>query len=133
MPSQKILLADDEEPVREVVRPMLEYGGYAVEEASNGHETIELVREVEPDMVLLDLNMPDMDGYTVLLKLKSHLQRHNIPVICLSGKFVGDEYEKHSRAFGAIHHLEKPIGRRDLLAAVDEAFLQCEDQPGTDE
>lgn len=133
MESKTILLADDEDPVRGVLRPLLEHAGYQVAESRNGHETVEMVREINPDLILLDLNMPGMDGYTVLLTLKSHLIRHNIPVVVLSGEFVGVEYQKHSRAFGAIYHLEKPVGHKELLAVIEKAFLQQEEGTGNDE
>ena len=124
MASETILLADDEQVVRSVLRPMLEHGGYHVEEATNGHETVQLVRDTNPDLVILDLKMPDLNGYSVLLRIKSQASGDDIPIIVLSGEFVGDEYREHSEELGAIRHLEKPVGQQKLLRVVQEAIAE---------
>ena len=120
--SRTILVADDEAIVRDTLRALLEDAGYEVEEAANGQEAVHATRTVRPDLVILDINMPDLDGYSVLLLMKSQPLQRDLPVIVLTGEFVGEEYERHSQALGALYHVGKPIGRDRLLSVVKEAL-----------
>ena len=79
----KILIADDEAEIRNVLHLYLEIDGYEVVEAENGLEALEKIRREQPDLVILDIMMPGLDGYRVLRNIR---EQNNIPVIMLSAK-----------------------------------------------
>src|SRR5256886_1358232 len=85
----KVLLVDDEDSLRKVMRDLLERDGYAVTEARDGVQALDQVDRVGPDIIVLDLNLPGLDGYGVLSHLRSRPATANIPVIVLTAK--GDE------------------------------------------
>lgn len=117
-----IVIADDDDIVRETVQQLLSHFGYTVHKAANGQEALDTVKRLRPDLVILDVNMPDLDGYTVLLLVKSQPLYRDLPIIVLTGDFVGEEYEKHSQALGALYHLRKPVEKEKLLSVVAEAL-----------
>ena len=79
----KILVADDEAEIRDVLRLYLEKDGYEVVEAADGMEALEVCKRAKPDLVILDIMMPGIDGYRVLRNVR---ENSNIPVIMLSAK-----------------------------------------------
>ena len=83
-----ILIADDEAEIRQLLRLYLEKDGYEVMEAENGVEAMEILRQREIHLILLDIMMPQLDGYQVLRKLR---QESNIPVIFLSAKGADED------------------------------------------
>src|SRR6185503_10139698 len=87
--SAKVLLVDDEDSLRKVMRDLLEREGYVVTEARDGVQALDQVDRVGPDIIVLDLNLPGLDGYGVLSHLRSRPATANIPVIVLTAK--GDE------------------------------------------
>ncbi len=114
---KKILLVDDEPELRTAVKIRLEVEGYKVIPASNGKECLELARTENPDLIILDLMMPVMDGYTALRRLKEDPDLSHIPVIILSikekikmeGLFISDLVEDY---------VEKPFETEELLTKV---------------
>src|SRR5437879_4471144 len=88
-PVSKVLLVDDEDSLRKVMRDLLERDGYFVAEARDGVQALDQVDRVGPDIIVLDLNLPGLDGYGVLSHLRSRPATANIPVIVLTAK--GDE------------------------------------------
>ncbi len=121
-PKAMILLVEDEDTLRRVMRDLLEQEGYAVCEASDGAEALEQVDRHAPDLVLLDLNLPNVDGYTVLAQLRSRPATRSLPVVVLSAR--GDEdNEVRVLRLGATDFLTKPFRPRALSARL-EATLQ---------
>jgi type II secretory ATPase GspE/PulE/Tfp pilus assembly ATPase PilB-like protein/CheY-like chemotaxis protein len=121
-PRATVLLVEDEDTLRRVMRDLLEQEGYAVCEARDGAEALEQVDRFAPDVVLLDLNLPNVDGYTVLAQLRSRPATRNLPVLVLSAR--GDEdNEVRVLRLGATDFLTKPFRPRALSARV-EATLQ---------
>ncbi|MBT9311969.1 response regulator [Leptothoe kymatousa TAU-MAC 1615] len=121
--SQKtILVIDDDQDAREILRRSLDEAGYNVVCASNGEQGLALAEELLPDAITLDVMMPQMDGWSVLRQLKEKPTVADIPVILLS--IVDDRPMGHS--LGAADYLTKPIDRRRLLGVL-EAHLS--DQP----
>jgi type II secretory ATPase GspE/PulE/Tfp pilus assembly ATPase PilB-like protein/ActR/RegA family two-component response regulator len=121
-PKATVLLVEDEDTLRRVMRDLLEQEGYAVCEARDGAEALEQVDRFAPDVVLLDLNLPNVDGYTVLAQLRSRPATRNLPVLVLSAR--GDEdNEVRVLRLGATDFLTKPFRPRALSARV-EATLQ---------
>jgi CheY-like chemotaxis protein len=116
-----VLLVDDEDQLRRVMRDLLERDGYAVAEARDGVQALDEVDRHAPDVIVLDLNLPGMDGYSVLSQLRSRQNTREIPVIVLTAK--GDE-DNEVRVFelGADDFLTKPFRARALSARL-EALL----------
>jgi type II secretory ATPase GspE/PulE/Tfp pilus assembly ATPase PilB-like protein/CheY-like chemotaxis protein len=117
-PASKVLLVDDEDSLRKVMRDLLERDGYVVAEARDGVQALDQVDRVGPDIIVLDLNLPGLDGYGVLSHLRSRPATANIPVIVLTAK--GDE-DNEVRVFelGADDFLTKPFRARALSARLE--------------
>jgi CheY-like chemotaxis protein len=113
-----ILLVEDEESLRKVMRDLLEREGYTVAEAADGVQALDAVDRHAPDVILLDLNLPGLDGYSVLQQLRSRESSRSIPVIVLTAK--GDE-DNEVRVFqlGADDFLTKPFRARALSARLE--------------
>jgi CheY-like chemotaxis protein len=114
----RVLLVDDEDQLRRVMRDLLERDGYTVTEARDGIEALDQVDRTAPDIIVLDLNLPGLDGYGVLSHLRSRRSTENIPVVVLTAR--GDE-ENEVRVFefGADDFLSKPFRARALSARLD--------------
>ena len=113
-----VLLVDDEDQLRRVMRDLLERDGYTVIEAREGVEALDQVDRHGPDIIVLDLNLPGLDGYGVLSHLRSRRGTEAIPVVVLTAR--GDE-ENEVRVFefGADDFLSKPFRARALSARLD--------------
>jgi CheY-like chemotaxis protein len=111
----KVLLVDDEDQLRRVMKDLLERDGYEVTEAADGVEALDQVDRHAPDIVVLDLNLPGLDGYGVLSHLRSRPATQDIPVVVLTA--LGDE-DSEVRVFelGADDFLSKPFRARALSA-----------------
>src|SRR5438876_1239080 len=118
LPARKVLLVDDEDSLRKVVKERLERDGYIVAEAGDGAQALDQIDRVGPDIIVLDLNMPGLDGYGVLSHLRSRPATADIPVIVLTAK--GDE-DNEVRVFelGADDFLTKPFRARALSARLE--------------
>jgi len=114
----KVLLVDDEDSLRKVMRDLLERDGYNVSEARDGVQALDQIDRVGPDIIVLDLNLPGLDGYGVLSHLRSRPATASIPVIVLTAK--GDE-DNEVRVFelGADDFLTKPFRARALSARLE--------------
>ena len=113
-----VLLVEDEDTLRRVMRDLLEQEGYVVCEARDGAEALEQVDRFAPDVVLLDLNLPNVDGYTVLAQLRSRPATRELPVLVLSAR--GDEdNEVRVLRLGATDFLTKPFRPRALSARLE--------------
>ncbi len=117
-PARKVLLVDDEDSLRKVMKELLERDGYLVTEARDGVQALDQVDRVGPDILVLDLNLPGLDGYGVLSHLRSRPATAMIPVIVLTAK--GDE-DNEVRVFelGADDFLSKPFRARALSARLE--------------
>ncbi len=117
-----ILVVDDERAIQRFLRPSLEENGFAVIEASNGKTALELAASKKPDVILLDLSLPDMDGLDVLKRLR---EWSSAPVIVVSAR--GEESDKISGLDqGADDYLIKPFGVEELLARIRVALRHAE-------
>jgi type II secretory ATPase GspE/PulE/Tfp pilus assembly ATPase PilB-like protein/CheY-like chemotaxis protein len=117
----KVLLVEDEEQLRRVMKDLLEREGYMVAEARDGVQALDEVDRHAPDIIVLDLNLPGLDGYSVLQQLRSRPATRDIPVMVLTAK--GDE-DNEVRVFelGADDFITKPFRARALSARL-EAIL----------
>lgn len=113
----RILIVDDHSPARSLIRACVTLDGHAVVEAGNGADALEALRKLPFDLVLLDLVMPEMDGYQVLEALRTIPGAASTPVITLSER---DETIDAMRAaeLGALDHLSKPFGYDELEKSV---------------
>ena len=119
----KILLVEDEDSLRRVMKDLLEREGYVVFEARDGVQALDQVDRHAPDLIMLDLNLPGLDGYTVLEQLRSRPATAHIPVIVLTAK--GDE-DNEVRVFelGADDFLTKPFRARALSARLQAVLAR---------
>ncbi len=113
----KILIAEDERDIRELISFTLEFEGYDVIMAPNGEDALELVFKERPDLVLLDVRMPRLDGYEVCRSIKHDVTIEHIPVAFISAKGQQSEIDEGIRA-GAVDYLIKPFSRDQLLTMV---------------
>lgn len=113
-----ILVADDTAAGRELVRTMLERYGYDVIEATEGFHALRVARELQPDLIILDLNMSGMDGFQVIEELRRDSAFAETPVIALAAN-IGNEDLRRATAAGFTGYISKPIGSRELRAEVE--------------
>jgi excisionase family DNA binding protein len=109
-----ILIVDDDDRLREFVRVNLEMEGYAVREASNATEGLAALEDEPPDLILLDVMMPQVDGWEMLRRVQERHGVGTIPVIMFSGK-VDDEALKRATSRGAQGFIGKPFNPQDLI------------------
>jgi len=116
---KKILIADDRRQVVELVRVSLEGEDYKIVDASDGKEALKRVRLEKPDLILLDVVMPKMDGFEVCRQLKKDPQTQEIPIIMLTAK--GQEVDKEkARQVGVRDYITKPFSPSALLIKIEE-------------
>jgi CheY-like chemotaxis protein len=116
-----VLLVDDEDQLRRVMRDLLERHGYTVVEARDGAEALDEVDRHGPDIVILDLNLPGVDGYSVLSQLRSRTSTRQLPIIVLTAK--GDEdNEVRVLELGADDFLTKPFRAKALAARLENVL-----------
>jgi CheY-like chemotaxis protein len=108
MSPERILVIDDEEDIREVAALTLETAGYEVLTAANGLEGIERARAEQPDAILLDVMMPELDGPATLLRLQEAEATRGIPVLFLTAKIQSSD-RRHLAALGAVAIMPKPF------------------------
>lgn len=124
-PGLKALVVDDEPAVRRFLRTSLEPRGYQVSEASSGHEAVDVVAQSKPDVILLDMGLPDLDGVEVTRILREWC---NIPIIILSVR--ESEADKVAALdAGADDYLVKPFGLNELTARLRAALRRVQQNP----
>ena len=113
----RILIVDDERQNRQLLEVMLTPEGFLLQTAANGEEALAIVAQQPPDLILLDIMMPGMNGYQVAARIKGNLVTKNIPVIMLTA--LDDRNSKmHGLSVGAEDFLTKPVDRAELCARV---------------
>jgi len=118
-----VLLVDDEDQLRRAMRDLLERQGYSVLEAKDGAEALAEIDRANPDLVILDLNLPGVDGYSVLAQVRSREITRNLPIIVLTAK--GDEdNEVRVLQLGADDFLTKPFRARALAARLETTLAR---------
>ena len=110
----RILVVDDDDAVRGVLKVLLERVGYKVAAVSNGPDALALVRAGEADLVLLDIEMPGMNGFDVCAQMHADPQMRLIPVLIMTGRPIDGVPEK-VQAVGAVELIPKPFDRHSLL------------------
>jgi len=105
---KRVLVADDHESSREFVRTVLEHSGCVVDEAIDGREALAKVRENPPDLVVLDLHMPGLDGFAVMEELRQDARYRSLPVVALTASAMQGDRERALTA-GFVDYMTKPI------------------------
>lgn len=110
----RILIVDDELRVRDLIKKYAKFEGYDVSEASNGLQALELCRDHSFDIVIMDVMMPELDGFSACKEIRKF---SNVPIIILSAR--GEEYDKiHGFEFGIDDYVVKPFSPRELMMRV---------------
>ncbi len=119
MSDSRVLVVDDDDDIRKLVRTLLERSGAAVRDAANGRDGLREFHAWRPDLVVLDVNMPEMDGWKVLERIRDMSE---VPVLMLTAR--GDELERvRGLQSGADDYVVKPFGKQELVARV-QALLR---------
>ncbi len=114
---RKILIADDSEVARNHLRKLLSFQNFLILEVKDGKEALDAIEKENPDLVLLDLNMPVMDGFEVLEKLSPRLQKEFLPIIVITGEENRETLEKAFQ-LGAVDFIVKPPSEVELKSRV---------------
>jgi two-component system cell cycle response regulator len=118
---ETILIVDDEVTTAQLVKMVLKKEGYRVVTATNGPEALRIADDLVPDLVLLDIVLPGMDGFQVCRYLRKHARTAAIPVIMFSGLDLPTDQRKAYDA-GADDYLTKPVKKADLLEKIRAIF-----------
>ena len=117
MPGEKILIVDDDSQITTLIEFILKKEGYLTVVAHSGQEGIKLISQENPDLMILDLMMPEMDGYQVCSVIKSDEQTRNLPILMLTALGSGKDFEKGLES-GANWYITKPFESQHLLKRV---------------
>jgi len=120
-PGKRILVVEDELETEEMLRTYFEFCGYEVLSTAWGEDVLEICREGHPDLIILDLQLPDIDGYEVYQELSETQQTSHIPVIFLT-KVVDDDLKATSREMGVLDYISKPFDLEELERRVRNAL-----------
>ena len=116
----KILVADDEQNIRELIKKYAKYEGFEVDDASNGLEVIEKAKDKEYDIIIMDIMMPELDGFSAVREIRKF---SDIPVIVLSAR--GEEYDKlHGFELGIDDYVVKPFSPKELMMRINAVLLR---------
>ncbi|MBN1410897.1 MAG: response regulator [Spirochaetales bacterium] len=116
--NEKILIVDDEPHIVKMVAARLKSLGYTVESAFNGEEGLEKTRQWKPDLIILDVMMPKMDGPTMAAELKEDQSINQIPIIFLTALIKREEDEAQNHMVGGNYFLAKPFDPLELINMV---------------
>ena len=115
--SKRILVVEDQPDNRKIIRDVFAPTGYEIIEAENGEEALAAIAKARPDLILMDIQLPIMDGYTATRRIKADPALHSIPIIAVTSYALSGE-EKKAREAGCDDYIPKPYSPRELLAKV---------------
>ena len=117
MTGKTVLLVEDNPHNRKIFSGMLAHAGFTVVEAEDGHQALAAVEKALPDLILMDLSIPGIDGWECTRRLKADARTQNVPIIALTAHAMrGDE--ERARAAGCDHYLAKPISPKKVVEEV---------------
>lgn len=124
-PTPLVLVVEDYEDARELFAELLSTSGFAVAEATNGHDAVRLALELVPDVVIMDLAMPEVDGWEATRRLKADARTRHIPVVALTGHVL-ESHVRAAEAAGCAAFLSKPCLPDVLMATIEEILGRAE-------
>ncbi|WP_343597526.1 Hpt domain-containing protein [Acinetobacter sp.] len=122
---QCVMIVDDSVTVRKVTSRLLERHGYDVVTAKDGVDAVEQIEHVKPDVMLLDIEMPRMDGFEVTNILRHHAVYHDLPIIMITSR-TGEKHRERAFSLGVTHYMGKPFQESDLLARIEQVLTKHE-------
>lgn len=126
--SKTILVVEDHEDNRKILKDLLTCHGFGVIEAKNGLEGVQLTRSHQPDLILMDIQLPGFDGYEATRQIKADKTVKNIPLIVVTSYALSGDSQKAFEA-GCDAYIAKPYSPRDMLAKIQEFLSQKSENP----
>ena len=117
--SKRILVVEDTEDNRQIVRDLLTNFGYELIEAADGAEGVALAQREQPDLILMDIQLPQVDGYEATLRIRAIPELAKVPIIAVTSYALSGD-EAKTRAAGCDGYVAKPFSPRELLAKIRE-------------
>jgi DNA-binding response OmpR family regulator len=124
MIKKRILCIEDDEEMIDLIRLILTRRGFEVLGAFSGESGLEIIRNEKPDLILLDLMMPEMDGWEVYQQIKSYDATHNIPVIVVTAKAQSIDRVLGLRIAKVDDYISKPFSPQELLDSIDSVLTR---------
>ena len=121
--SKRILVVEDQEDDRQIIRDMLAGTGYAITEAEDGEQALAAVAKERPDLILKEIQLPSMDGYEAMRRIRTDPALLSIPIIAVTS-YAPNEEEQKARAAGCDDFVPKPYSPRQLLAKIRQLMSQ---------
>ena len=115
--SKRILVVEDQPDNRQIIRDMLAPTDYEIIEAEDGEQALQAIAKQRPDLILMDIQLPVIDGYTATRKIKADPALRSIPIIAVTSYALSGE-EKKAREVGCDDYVPKPFSPRQLLAKI---------------
>jgi two-component system, cell cycle response regulator DivK len=115
--SKRILVVEDQPDNRQIIRDMLAPTGYEITEVENGDDALAAIAKQQPDLILMDIQLPVMDGYEATRRIKADPALRSIPIIAVTSYALSGE-ENKARAAGCDEYVPKPFSPRHLLAKI---------------
>jgi len=119
-----LLVVDDVPDILELLNAMLKFKGYRVVTARNGQEALDVIEQERPALIIADILMPKMDGFSLVNRLRLNPQTRDIPVIFLSATYVAPEDKAFARTIGVTRFIEKPVDVESFLPMIAEYLAQ---------
>ena len=116
--SKFILIVDDDPDCRTLVQAVLLSQGYRVEQAVDGHDAVKKLETIRPDLIVLDIMMPGLSGYDVVVHMKQRPQTQNIPIIMLTAKGEDEDVMLGYSEYQVDYYIPKPFTSRQLLSGI---------------
>ena len=119
-----ILVVDDEPDVIDIITLCLKEKGFIIESASNGVEALEKLNILLPHLIIVDIQMPKMNGFELIKRLKQNPMLSSIPVVILTGTYISEEDRKHGLLLGATRYLTKPFKIQNLIQDIEDVLCK---------
>lgn len=123
--SRRILVVEDQEDNRRILRDLLASAGYEIVEAVTGKEGVSMAQMHRPDLIIMDIQMPEMDGYEATRQIKANSALRDIPIIAVTSYALSGDDKKAYEA-GCVDYITKPFSPRQLLAKIEEFLRQAD-------
>jgi CheY-like chemotaxis protein len=118
-----VMIVDDSVTVRKVTSRLLERQGFDIVTAKDGVDAMEQLESVKPDLMLLDIEMPRMDGFEVTNLVRHHEIHQNLPIIMITSR-TGEKHRERAFSLGVTHYMGKPFQEAELLANIQQLLAE---------